>query len=175
VNLPLLGAAVLAALIGLLLAVALVGLMLPRDHVATRRRYVGADPSAVWGVLTHHPAEPGWRKGLDRVERRPDSGGRPVWREVSRRGDVLDLLTEESVPPSRLVRRIVGEGLPFGGTWTIELAPEGAGTLVTVTEHGHVTNPVFRFVSRFVMGHTATIDAYLEALAGRFGEKAAVD
>jgi hypothetical protein len=28
---------------------------------------------------------------------------------------------------------------------------------------------VFRFVSRFIMGHTATIDAYLRALGKRFG------
>jgi len=27
-----------------------------------------------------------------------------------------------------------------------------------------VTNVVFRFMSRFVIGHTATIDAYLRAL-----------
>jgi hypothetical protein len=156
--------------IALVALVALVGLLLPRDHVATRAVRLKPAPPAVWEVLADHAAEPSWRKDLVRVERLPDRDGRPVWQEVSRRGDTLALLTEEWVPPRRLVRRIVGEGLPFGGTWTIELAPEGLGSVVTVTERGEVYNPVFRFVSRFVMGHTATIDGYLKALGRRFGE-----
>ncbi|HMA23731.1 MAG TPA: hypothetical protein VKP00_07045, partial [Gemmatimonadaceae bacterium] len=42
---------------------------------------------------------------------------------------------------------------------------------VTIVERGSVYNPLFRFVSRFFMGHTATIDAYLRALGKRFGEE----
>lgn len=37
------------------------------------------------------------------------------------------------------------------------LVPDGAGTRVTITENGEVYNPLFRFVSRFLMGHTSTI------------------
>jgi hypothetical protein len=33
--------------------------------------------------------------------------------------------------------------------------------MLRITEDGEVYNPVFRFVSRFVMGHTATMDKYL--------------
>ena len=33
-----------------------------------------------------------------------------------------------------------------------------------ITENGEVYNPLFRFMSRFVFGHTATIDKYLEDL-----------
>jgi hypothetical protein len=164
----------LGVVIALGLLVALVGLFLPRDHVAVRTVRLKPAPPAVWDVLTDHAAEPSWRKGLVRVERLPDRDGRPVWQEVSRGGDTLALLTEESEPPRRLVRRIVGEGLPFGGTWTFELAPDGLGSVVTVTERGEVYNPVFRFVSRFVMGHTATIDAYLKALGKRFGEDSVI-
>ena len=39
--------------------------------------------------------------------------------------------------------------------------------MVTITEHGQVFNPVFRVMSRFVFGHTATIEAYLTNLARR--------
>jgi hypothetical protein len=35
-----------------------------------------------------------------------------------------------------------------------------------------VYNPVFRFLSRFVFGHYATMDDYLAALGGRFGDNA---
>lgn len=72
----------------------------------------------------------------------------------------------EETPPRRLVTRVI-DGLPYGGSWTIDLAPEGEGTRVTITENGVVYNPLFRFVSRFVIGHTATIDKYLDDLRAR--------
>lgn len=70
----------------------------------------------------------------------------------------------EEAPPRRMVTRVI-EGLPYGGSWTIDLAPEGEATRVTITENGEVYNPLFRFLSRFVFGHTATMDAYLKDLA----------
>ena len=42
---------------------------------------------------------------------------------------------------------------------------------VTITERGSVRNPLFRFVSRFIMGHTASIDLYLRALGEHFGSE----
>ncbi len=36
---------------------------------------------------------------------------------------------------------------------------------VTITERGSVYNPIFRFMSRFIFGHTATVEAYLDAPA----------
>jgi len=68
--------------------------------------------------------------------------------------------------PSRVVR-ITDESLPFGGSWPYELEPGAAGTRLAIREEGEVYNPVFRFMSRFVMGHHSTIDQYLEALQTR--------
>jgi hypothetical protein len=70
-------------------------------------------------------------------------------------------------PPRRLVTRIADEDLPFGGTWTYELEPLGASTRVILTENGEVYNPIFRFVSRFLLGHDATMIVYLDALEER--------
>ena len=67
--------------------------------------------------------------------------------------------------------RIADDTLPFGGTWTYELAPEGAGTRLTITEDGVVRNVVFRFLSRWVFSHTATLEKYLRALGRKFGEE----
>jgi len=50
-----------------------------------------------------------------------------------------------------------------------ELEPQGNGTRLTITEEGEVYNPIFRFVSRFIMGHTRTIDRYLGDLKNRLG------
>jgi hypothetical protein len=62
------------------------------------------------------------------------------------------------------VTRIADPDQPFGGTWTFELTRAGAGTRVTITERGEVYNPIFRFLSRFVFGHTATLESCLLAL-----------
>ena len=42
---------------------------------------------------------------------------------------------------------------------------------MTISERGEVYNPLYRFVSRFFIGHTRTIDAYLAELARSFGEE----
>jgi len=44
-------------------------------------------------------------------------------------------------------------------------------TTVRITEDGDVYNLFFRFVSRFVIGHTRTIDAYLRALGKATGQQ----
>jgi len=77
-------------------------------------------------------------------------------------GDV-PVRVERQEPPSLLVTRVV-EGQPFGGTWTYRIAPAPGGSDLTITEDGEVYNVLFRFLSRFVFGHFATIDAYLKNL-----------
>ena len=77
----------------------------------------------------------------------------------------------ESDPPRRLVTRVKETEKMFGGTWTIAIAPTATdGTTVTITEDGWVGNPIFRFVSRFVIGHHATMDGMLKQVAKTLGE-----
>jgi len=77
-------------------------------------------------------------------------------------GDV-PVRIEREQPPSLLVTRVV-EGQPFGGTWTYRIVPAAGGSQLTITEDGEVYNVVFRFMSRFVFGHFATLDAYIANL-----------
>jgi uncharacterized protein YndB with AHSA1/START domain len=148
--------------------VVIVGALLPRDHVATRTARIPAPPDAVWRTLTDIDAFPSWRHDVTRVDRLPDAPTGPSWREHSRSG-VLTMVIDAAEPPHRLVGRIADEHLPFGGSWEYRIDPDGPdASRVTITERGSVYNPVFRFVSRFIMGHTATIDAYLRALGSRF-------
>jgi len=160
-----------AVLVAALLVVIGVGLALPRGHVAARRVRLPRPPEEVWARIRDHAAEPGWRSKLDRVERLRDEGGRERWREVSGRS-ALTFETLEAQPPRRLVRRIADEKLPFGGSWTIEVTGDGSGAVLAVTEHGEVKHPLFRVISRFVIGQTRTIDGYLRDLAASFGEGA---
>lgn len=99
----------------------------------------------------------------------PSHDGKMVWREVSKHQNKLTYEAETSVPPEHLVTRIVDKDLPFGGSWDYAISPDGAGSKITITENGEIYNPAFRVVSR-VMGQTASLDAYLGALAVRLGD-----
>jgi len=156
---------------GVIAAVAIIGAMLPRDHVATLSARVAAPPSAVWSTLTEPAAFTTWRRDLVKVEVLPPTDIGPSWREHSRNG-AITYVVDDFEPPRRLVTRIADAGLPYGGKWIFEIAPEGeSASRVTITEAGFVYNPIFRFVSRFIMGHTASIDGYLRALGRHFGSE----
>ena len=158
----------LAVVVGLGVVVVLVGLMLPVKHEATVSAAVPAAPEAVWAVLTDPASYPKWRGDVTSVEMLPADSGHVAWREQGKNG-AISYATELTEAPRRLVTRITDKSLPFGGTWEYVVSPDGTGSRVQITEHGEVYNPVFRFVSRFIMGHTATASAYLKALGARFG------
>jgi hypothetical protein len=77
----------------------------------------------------------------------------------------------ESIPPQRLVTRIADAKLPYGGSWTFDIVPNGNSCVLTVTENGEVYNPLFRFISRFVIGHTASLDAYVKSLNAKLASQ----
>ena len=133
-----------AALAALVAVVALIGWMLPVRHEATRNGFVNRPIERVYADISDVEAYASWLEGVEPVK----------------------VQIEEAVRPSRFVTRIA-PGQPFGGTWTFTLASEGAGTRVTIVERGEVYNPIFRFMSRFVFGHTASMDAFLRSLANR--------
>lgn len=160
----------LAILVGLVAGVAAVGFLLPVAHTARREQPLAAPPDVVWRVITDVGAFPSWRGDVTRVERMPDREGRTVWIEEGSAGR-LPMAVEHSEPPRRLVTRIE-PGLPFGGTWTYEIAPAGAGSLLTITEDGEVYNPIFRFMSRFIFGHDGTLAAYMTAIDKKISAEA---
>jgi hypothetical protein len=70
-----------------------------------------------------------------------------------------------------MVARIANPKLPYGGSWTYEVsAAADGGTMLRITEQGEVYNPIFRFVSRFFLSNTKTMEIYLNALGKKFGE-----
>lgn len=151
----------LVLLVGL---VALIGFALPQDHVATRSVTIARPIQEVWSTITEVQSFPAWRSSVSRVEVVSQAPLR--WREVGS-NDTLTFEIVEARPPSRLVTEIADRNLPFGGRWIYELKPAQSGTELTITEQGQVYNPIFRVVSRFVIGHTATMDAYLSDLQNR--------
>jgi uncharacterized membrane protein len=151
--------AFLGALVG---AVLLIGMTLPQNHIASRSMHLDASPDALWTLITDVDRYPTWRKNVDSVQR--IEAPRLTWREISG-SDRITYEARTSEKPGHFVAYIADKGLPFGGSWDYRIESEGTGSKLTITENGEVYNPIFRFVSRYLMGHTATIDKYLAALS----------
>lgn len=161
---------VVIVLVALVLGVTIVGIALPQNHVAQRSAHLSVTPDKAWSAISDVAGYPTWRSDVASVEMLPSVGGKTAWREVSSKGNKLAFEATTSDAPSHLVTLITDKGIPFGGSWDYRIVPEGTGSRITITENGEVYNPIFRFVSRFVMGHTATLDSYLKALAAKSGD-----
>jgi hypothetical protein len=151
---------VVGGLVLLVLIVVGIGYALPQGHVETREVTVPAPAEKVFALISTPADYPKWRSDVDSVEVLPPEGGKERFRELGDNGPLL-MRVDERVPGSRLVTVIADSTLPFGGKWTYELTPSGTGTTLRITEDGQVYNPVFRFMSRFVFGHAATMEKYL--------------
>jgi len=131
---------VVGSLAVIVAVVAIVGSMLPQQHTASRTARVALAPAALYPIL---------------VQMAQASTDPPV-------------RVERQEPPSLLVTTISDPKLPFGGSWTYRLEPAGtAASDLTITENGEVYNVIFRFMSRFVFGHHATMDAFIRELQAK--------
>ena len=142
------------------------GYSLPKARSVTRVAQVAQPPNDVYSLLSDVDRYPTWRPAVKALDRQPDRDGRPAWTETVS-GMQIPLYFERMERPTLLVARIAGPSLPFGGTWTYRIAPAAGGSAVTITEDGEVYNPVFRFMSRFVFGHYATLDEFVKNLEAK--------
>ena len=161
---------VLGGLVGLIALMALIGAFVARDHRATSTITLRQPPDSVWRVVRDLGNITAWWPAMEKTERLPDRDGHEVWRQKMSGFDV-PIIVLESAPPRRLMTQIdpTADGA-FGGTWSYELASDGTGTRISVTEAGWISNPIFRFMSRFLFGYYGSLDKYLKALGSRFGE-----
>jgi uncharacterized membrane protein len=160
--------AIVVVIVVLAAVVALVGSQLPKNHTASRSILLHRSPQEVYDVVRDFNSSPTWRSGVKSVEVKTQPDGKTNFREIG--SDTIDYEVAEDVPGRRLVTRILNTDLGYSGKWTYDFLPEGDGTRVKITEDGEVSNVLFRFMSRYVFGHTSTMDSYLTALAQRFGE-----
>jgi hypothetical protein len=155
------------ALVLAIAAVVVIGAMLSKRHVVARSAVFKASPERLFALIA---GSQDWRPDVKSCELISADGGKQFQRETSKRGETILYELQESNPPLAIQRRIATENLPYSGTWSFALQPANGGTLVRITEDGEVYNPVFRFISKFVLGQTATQDAYLKAMAKAVGE-----
>lgn len=152
-------------------ALYIAGGFLPRDHTARMEITVQSPPERVWGLVSDFAGTARWRDAVTRVDLLPAAQGPLRFVEVSRQGAVTFEVVSQD-PPRRQVVRVVDDDQPFGGTWTWEIEPDGAGSRLAITERGFVKSPLFRVMGKLFFPPTATMDAYLRALARELGESA---
>jgi len=160
---------IVAVIVLAVMLIALIGWRLPKQHSVTRSILLHKTPDTVYAVTRDFAATPKWRSDVREVTVATKPDGRVHFREDGKNGTVNYELAED-VPGQRMVTRITDTNLGYSGKWTYVFAPEGANTRISITEDGEVSNVIFRFLSRYAFGQTATIDSYLKSLGQQFGE-----
>ena len=156
-------------LIGLVM---MAGAMLPVRHHATRRARFRASPDALYAVLA---GPPDWRTGVKSFGIVSEGPGPRTWWEEDNHRQKITFEQVEARPGQRLQVRIAQAGLPFGGTWTFDIAPADGGSELRVTEDGEVYNVIFRFMARFIFGYYGSIETYLRDLGAKFGQSVEIE
>jgi len=151
----------LGVVVGVIALIVVIGALLPTKHVAVRTVTLRAAPDNVFRLISG-PQD--WRTDLKECKFF-DQDGHHMIRETDKPGQTITYEVVQSQAPTLWKRTIADKSLPFGGSWTWNIHPASEGSSVTIIEDGEVYNPIFRFVSRFVIGHTQTIDNYLATLA----------
>jgi hypothetical protein len=155
---------------GVVALVAALGMLLPVKHTAMRSANFKQSPQQVWDVIAGPPT---WRTEVQKYEELPPHDGHRMWREYGSQGQKMTYEAIESDPPHKLVTLIADPHLPFGGTWTYVITPTDGGSNLTITENGEVYNPIFRFVSRYIMGYNTTLERYFRALNAKLNAQSA--
>ncbi len=160
-----LSGAVAVAVAGGWVALYLYGRAVPAEGVLERSVVAQAPIEEVWALLSDPSRRPEWHPDVRAIARVEDRDGHAVWREVDEGGDRFDWLVVESTAPRRFVVEAADpEQLGIEARWTWDLAEEGDGTRVTLTERSRIANPVWRGAYVLRYGADAAVEAELDAL-----------
>ncbi len=160
-------AAVFALVLLAGLALYAAGRRLPECHTSRLTVVLPAARLAVWGIITDYARMPEWWPAVKavRFEARPNG---EVWTwNKDAHGQEIAFRTREETVPARLVREIMGDNLPFGGTWTFALAEEGANTRLLLIEDGFIKPPLFRAIAQYFIGLDRTMKDFTTNLERR--------
>jgi hypothetical protein len=152
---------VVALLLGSVILIIAVGAMLPKHHTASRTVVLRATPEQIFALIS---GAQDWRSDLKEYKFF-DQNGHAMVRETDKHRQTINYEIVQTQPPTLLKRTIADKNLPFGGSWTWNIQRQDERSAVTITEDGEVYNPLFRFVSKFIMGQTRTLDNYLAMLS----------
>lgn len=139
------------------------GLFIDQRHVSVRTASYPVPQAEVWEAITDWGSTPIWRNDVDGIEIIHQSGT-TVFIETRPDGP-MRYRVETLEAPERVATKIDDESLPFGGTWTFDLAPtRDGGTEVILTERGEIYSAPMRTFAALFMDFSESQDQYLRDL-----------
>jgi len=159
---------VVVGLGALAIAIAGIGMTMEADHAVTRQATFASTPEEIWTIINRFDQTPRWRSDVHGVEL---EAGTPIRFVELGDGGPLPLEVQEQEAPNKLVLVAEDPTLRFSGTWTFEIEATEEGTRLSITERGHIDNPLHRFVARTFGDPSETVSTYLVDLGRRVGEE----
>jgi hypothetical protein len=141
----------------------LMGALMPIKHQSVVESQLPTTPEILWKALTTHAEYKSWRRGIKELKAVDDYH----WSELNAHGDTVNYRADWVEQNRKLLTVILNKDLPYGGQWEFEITKTDAGSHLRITENGEVYNPLFRFMSKYVFGHDATLKAYITDLQAR--------
>lgn len=152
---------VMSAVLATVTAVLAGGLLLPSRHVIERQREVAASLDTVW----HRVATPAnyatWQRHVRRTESLSDAPLR--WREFTVDGAFTWQCTQVQAP-HHFSARVIDDDVQRRPERAIRLEATANGTRIHCTETAVHTNPIPRFVYRYLLRPEPQLDALLDDL-----------
>ncbi len=166
----------LVVLLGLfLLVMYAVGARMEPNHEFSCTLRLRQPAEAVFAAVDDVAGWPSWDKGVARVEMLPPTDGRETCRMHMGHNPMV-LVTTRREPPRVLERTMedAGKHRMFSGSWLHEIAPEGAGCVVKLTERGTIHMAIPRAMARKLADPRMYLKRHLKVLAAKFGEEARI-
>ncbi len=149
-------------IIGMVAVVWIIGATLPRKHTVSVSKRFETPAETLFKAAIDIDGWPKWRSGVDEVIHLDGPGFRA---ETISGDDRLAFDFDVDFKQLRMTSNIITEDIPFGGEWIIQveaIAPKQS--RITITENGFVDPPIWRFFSKFLIGHKRTAQQFLDDL-----------
>ncbi len=162
---------VMGLVVAVFMSMLLGGLMLPSRQSTTRVMLVRAPADAVWSLVADPAGYHTWRDSVSSVD---IEGRAPLrWREYGDDGSMA-FEADDVRAPSLFAAHSLDEDTARRTERLVELADVEGGTRVSYTEHVSISNPVARFVMRYVIRTGGATQRLLTELGAALGEEAAI-
>jgi hypothetical protein len=150
----------LSILGALALGILTLGLALPATREGRAEAPIALPRGEVARVIPDVTAQPEWRSGVGRAETTATG-----WREVTARGETIDLALREATPGRIALSMRSDRG--WSREWEGILTAAGDVTRIAVVEWPKVPKPLFRMIARLMFGASVVAATCLGELKAR--------
>jgi ribosome-associated toxin RatA of RatAB toxin-antitoxin module len=125
------------------------GLFLPKSHKITKTLFLKYDPENIWVYITNVEHYPKWRPSVKKVEVvSTNPAGLTSWQEFYRFNRHTMFQVTEANPYTDLIIKTADKESYYYNKWSINIKEAENGSLLTITEEGEISNPLFRSIAK---------------------------